>query len=66
MIIVTNNKIEVSLKMMEDNNMTKMTPMGAMFGIPNMALYGGLSWKRVQDVGNPDFDKIEEYFLSKI
>lgn len=60
---LTNEKIEVTHDMMEQNNMTRM----GKYGIPVDAKFPskGLKWKSFLEMEDEDFDKIEEYFLLK-
>lgn len=68
-MLITNKKIKVTYKMMEDANMTRITPRGLQLGIPvdPKNKHRGLRWKTiaVDRVTDEDFDKIEEYFLIK-
>lgn len=57
---ITNDKIEVTHQMMENEGMIR----DSQFGIP-VDNNGGLKWKDLIDLQDSDFDKIEEYFLSK-
>ena len=60
---LTNEKIEVTHRMMEKNNMTR----GVQYGVPvdPKEPSRGLSWKGLMEMKDEDFDKIEDYFLSK-
>lgn len=62
-MIVTDEKIVVTFSMMARNNMTR----GDQFGIPTdpKSGTGGLQWKSLGEMEDEDFDKIEEYFMSK-
>lgn len=55
---VTNNKINVTLNMLVDAGMTKVTEIG----VPTE---NGLIWKGFYDLEEKDFDAIEEYFIKK-
>jgi hypothetical protein len=67
-MLLTNEKIDVTYSMMQENNMTKLSQSGTpQFGIPvdpkdpNKCL----EWKCFEDMKDEDYDKIEEYFLAK-
>lgn len=68
MIILTDNKIEVSLQMMQDANMHRGSgSAGSQFGVPidPTEPKHGLSWKNLFDLTEADYDRIEQYFLNK-
>lgn len=58
-MIVTQEKITVTKEMMDKAGMTR----GAQYGVPDGN--GGLRWKVLWDMGDADFDAIEEYFINK-
>ena len=62
-MIITNEKFEVTQKMMENANMTR----GSQLGIPidPKDRSKGLKWGHYSDLEDSDFDKLEEYFLIK-
>lgn len=65
-MLITNEKIDVTLDMMNNANMTRMTPQGLQLGVP--VDKGGLSWKTLAsgELQDSDFDKIEDYFIQKL
>lgn len=60
---LTNEKIEVTHQMMQENNMTR----GDQYGIPvdPKDPTKGLRWKEFIFMKDEDFDAIEEYFIFK-
>jgi len=62
-MIITDEKIEVTQRMMERANMVR----GAQYGIPVdlKDISRGLRWKTLMEIEDEDFDTIEEYFLAK-
>jgi hypothetical protein len=63
-MIITNEKIEVTLEMMENNNMINDELIGIPSDPHNPGM--GLAWKEMHEISDSDFDKIEEYFLLKL
>lgn len=63
-MIVTNEKIEVTTRMMEQAGLRR-GPFE--FGVPvdPADLSKGLSWKSLGNITDADFDAIEAYFLQK-
>lgn len=62
-MVLTNIKIEVSHKMMVQNNLTR----GNQYGIPinPKDVNEGLKWVSILDMEENDFDTLETYFLNK-
>lgn len=63
MVIVTENKIKVTLLMMEDANMTRVGQLGV--PVDPKDKNQGLRWKTWAQMEDADYDAIEEYFLNK-
>ena len=61
-MIITNEKIEVTITMMQKANMTRGSQFGVPVDIKNLSL--GLRWKDIFELTTDDFDKIEDYFLN--
>ena len=61
-MLITDTKIEVTWEMMSKANMTRLVGGDFHFGVPNGS---SLHWKSFLEMEDEDFDKIEEYFLSK-
>lgn len=61
---LTNEKIKVTHEMMERANMTKVNNQ---YGVPIDPTDPkmGLKWKRLTDLTDDDYDRIEQYFLKK-
>ena len=63
-MILTEEKIKVTDKMLQENNMTR----GDQFGIPvdpRNPSYG-LHWKSLFEITEEDLDNLEEYFIYKL
>jgi predicted phosphoribosyltransferase len=68
MIIVTEDKITVTLQMMHAANMVKQDAnQNLLFGVPVNPLNPseGLKWIKVIKMEDEDFDKIEQYFFEQ-
>lgn len=66
-MILTDEKYTVTLDMMKKNNMFRYMNGEPYYGIPidldNLEL--GLKWKSFGEIGDEDFDQLEQYFLAK-
>lgn len=62
-MLITNIKIRVTEQMMFDEGLSKMLITNKL-GIPNLDK-SEVVWKDALDLTDEDFDKIEEYFLTK-
>lgn len=62
-MIVTDDKIKVTLQMMVENNMINHD----MYGVPVDPKHPskGLKWRRLNDMTDEDFNLIEQYFMSR-
>jgi hypothetical protein len=61
-IVLTDEKIKVTMDMLSDNDMIN----GGRIGVPADATEPnkGLVWKNLDELQNEDFDAIEDYFLN--
>ena len=62
-MVITDEKIEVTYKMMEQSNLTRY----GKFGVPKdpKDINCGIIWTRFEDLKISDLDIIEEYFIIK-
>ena len=62
-MLITDEKIKVTLSMLEEANMTRRDQIG----IPVDAIDAsrGLVWKKLLVLQDEDFDKLEEYFINR-
>lgn len=61
-MILTDEKIKVTDRMMHSSGLMRLNPRGASLGVPDGS---GVVWKSLSNMTDSDFDKIESYFLKK-
>ncbi len=62
-MLLTNKKIRVTEKMVDDAGMTRWNQIGIPVDVkdPNK----GLKWTNIENLTDDDFDVLEEYFLAQ-
>ncbi|MGI4873203.1 MAG: hypothetical protein ACRYFX_18740 [Janthinobacterium lividum] len=63
MIVLTDEKIPVTMKMLEQANMARHGQIGVPVDLNDLAK--GLRWLDMSQLQNDDYDTLEEYFLQK-